>query len=93
MTESYERRQQFTKAPMSELARLWREGATRIERSHVEEVGRRSGVDPDEASRIFADSRGDLWQGEFIRSKEGPGWEAVALENVPATATSPDSSV
>ena len=92
MTEGMKRHNEFTEALMHELARLWREGERRIERDHVEEIGGRDDVDPDEASRAVVDSRGNLWEGELVDG-DGSDWVAAELANVPAAGTSADSSV
>jgi hypothetical protein len=92
VTESIKRHNEFTEALMHELARLWRQGERRIDRAHVEEIGERYEVDPDEASRAFVDSRGTLWEGELIESEGGSGW-AAELTNVPSVGSSTDSSV
>jgi hypothetical protein len=84
MTESQRHRQEFVTALMNELAELWREGTTRVERSQVEEIRRQCGLDQTEAYQAFAAVRGDVWEGEYIESEEEPGWKAVGLENVPA---------
>ena len=93
MTESIKRHNEFTEALMHELARLWRQGKRRIDRAHVEEIGERYEVDPDEASRAFVDSRGTLWEGELIESEGRSGWAAAELTNVPSVGSSTDSSV
>jgi hypothetical protein len=93
VTESMKRHNEFTEALMHELARLWRQGERRIDRAHVEEIGERYEVDPDEASRAFVDSRGTLWEGELVEDDGGSGWAAAELANVPSAGTSTDSSV
>jgi len=69
------------------VAKLRREGKDRIERPHVEEVGERYELAPEEARELFVASMGDVWKGEFVESAEEPGWEAVKLESVPSSAT------
>ncbi len=93
MTEGMKRHNEFTEALMHELARLWREGERRIDRTQVEEIGERYDVDPDEASRAFVDSRGTLWEGELVEDDGESGWAAAELANVPSAGTSTDSSV
>ena len=93
MTEGIKRHNEFTEALMHELARLWREGERRIDRTQVEEIGERYDVDPDEASRAFVDSRGTLWEGEIVEDDGESGWAAAELVNVPSAGTSTDSSV
>ena len=93
MTESIKRHNEFTEALMHELARLWRQGERRIDRAHVEEIGERYEVDPDEASRAFVDSRGTLWEGELAEGDGESDWRAAELTNVPSVGSSTDSSV
>lgn len=88
--ENIERRREFEEALRNVLAKRQREGADRIDRSHVEEIGRQYDLDPDEARKIFVESRGDIWKGEFIESEEEPGWEAVTLERVPSVGRPPE---
>lgn len=85
------KRRQFEQAIRDVVAKLSREDKDRIERTHVEEIGERYGLDPEEARELFVDSRNDIWKGEFVESDEEPGWEAVRLESVPsAAADTPD---
>jgi hypothetical protein len=93
VTEGMKRHNEFTEALMHELARLWREGERRIDRTHVEEIGERYDVDPDEAGRAFVDSRGTLWEGELVEGDGESDWTAAELANVPSVGTSTDSSV
>jgi hypothetical protein len=90
--EGIRHRREFEEALRNELAKLERDGVDRIDRSHVEELGQRFELDRDEARKLFVDSRGDIWKGEFIESEEEPGWEAVALERVPSVGGSPEES-
>ena len=84
------RRNESAQALRDVLAKLEREGADRIDRGRVEELGRRYGIDPDEACRIFVDSRGTVREGELIGSdEEGTGWMAAALEHVPSAGRHP----
>ncbi len=85
--EGTRRRREFEVAIRDAVARLRREGKDRIERTHIEQVGERYELDPEEARKLFVDSRGDVWKGEFVESAEEPGWEAVRLESVPSSAT------
>ncbi len=85
--EGTRRRREFEVAIRDAVAKLRREGKDRIERTHVEEVGERYELGPEEARKLFVDSRGDVWKGEFVESAEEPGWEAVRLESVPSSAT------
>ena len=92
MTEGMKQHNEFTEALMHELARLWREGERRINRTQVEEIGERYDVDPDEASRAFVDSRGTLWEGELVEDDGESGCAAAELANVPSGGTFVDSS-
>ena len=85
--EGTRRRRQFEEAIRDAVARLRREGKDRIERTHVEEVGKKYELDPEEARELFVDCKGDVWKGEFVESAEEPGWEAARLESVPSSAT------
>ena len=85
--EGTRRRREFEVAIRDAVARLRREGKERIERTHIEQVGERYELDPEEARKLFVDSRGDVWKGEFVESAEEPGWEAVRLESAPSSAT------
>ncbi|HVF02903.1 MAG TPA: hypothetical protein VNA27_16385 [Rubrobacteraceae bacterium] len=84
--EGIRRRREFEQAIRDVVARLKREGKDRIERTHVEEVGERYDLKPEEARDLFVDSKGEVWKGEFVESAEEPGWEAVKLESVPSSA-------
>ncbi len=86
------RRRQFEENLRDTLAKLEREGVDRIDRSQVEEIGERLEIDRDEARKLFVESRGDIWKGEFIESDDEPGWEAVELERIPSVGSSPDDS-
>ena len=86
------RRREFEEALRNILAKLEREGVDRIDRPRVEEIGQRFELDRDEARRLFVDSRGEIWKGEFVESDEEPGWEAVTLEHVPSLGGSPEDS-
>lgn len=86
------RRRRFEENLRDTLAKLEREGVDRIDRSQVEEIGERFELDRDEASKLFVESRGDIWKGEFIESDDEPGWEAVELESIPSTGGSPEDS-
>ena len=86
------RRREFEEALRNEVAKLEREGVDRIDRSDVEEIGQRFELDRDEARKLFVDSRGNIWKGEFIESEGEPGWEAATLERVPSVGSSPEDS-
>lgn len=90
--ESIKRRREFEEALRNIVAKLGREGKNRIDRSYVEEIGERYDLDPDDARKLFLDSKGIIWKGELIESKGEPGWEAVTLESAPATGMSPEDS-
>lgn len=86
------RRRQFEENLRDTLAKLEREGVDRIDRSQVEEIGERFELDRHEARKLFVESRGDIWKGEFIESDDETGWEAVELESIPSTGESPEDS-
>jgi hypothetical protein len=83
VTENQQRRQEFARGLQNELAKLWREGENRIDRVRVEEIGQRYGMDQAEARDAFMAARGDIWEGELVETDEEPGWEAVALKDIP----------
>lgn len=83
---------EFEEALRNVLAKLEREGVDRVERSQIEELGQRFDLDPDKARELFVKARGYIWKGEFVESEEEPGWEAVALKNVPSTSKSPEDA-
>jgi hypothetical protein len=85
MTEGHRRRHEFAEVLMSELAKHWWAGETRIDRARVEEMGDAVGLDSTEAREAFMGLRGEVWEGEIIESDEEAGWEAVVLSNVPST--------
>ena len=93
MTENQQRRKEFARVLQNELAKLWREGGDRIDRNSVEEIGRRSGLDQDEASEAFVALRGDVWEGEFIEANEESGWEAVVLKDVPSSGPREETGI
>jgi hypothetical protein len=90
--DAIRRRREFEEALKNVIAELEREGVDRIDRSRVEEIGQRFELDPDEARKLFVNSRGDIWKGEFVESDEEPGWEAATLERVPSVGSSPEDS-
>ncbi len=83
MTESQRRSKEFAQALSDELAQIWREGAKRVDRPRIEEIGQRVGLDRGETYEAFEALRGDTWRGDFVESDEGPGWEAVLLTDIP----------
>lgn len=88
--EGIRHRREFEEALRNVVAKLEREGKARIERFHVEEIGQRYELSPDEARKLFMDARGDVWKGELIESEEESGWEAATLERVPSSGASDD---
>ena len=91
--ESIKRRREFEDALRNIIAKLRRDEKDRINRSYIEEIGQRYDLKPDQARKLFVESRGDIWKGELIESEGEPGWEAAKLERSPATGISEDSSV
>jgi hypothetical protein len=85
MTENQRRNKEFVRSLQDELARSWRAGVTRVDRTRIEEIGRRVGLDPTETYETVEAVKGDVWEGEFVASDEEPGWEAMVLENVPSS--------
>ena len=85
MTEGQRRRQEFARVLSDELAELWREGTERVQRSRIEEIGQRIGMDRDETHQAFEAARGDIWEGEYVEDDGEAGWEAVVLRNVSST--------
>lgn len=90
--EGTKRRREFEEAIRNVVAKLGREGKDRIDRAYVEEIGQRYELDPDEASKLFVEARGNIWQGELIESEDESGWEAVTLGRAPATGKSPEDN-
>ena len=90
--EGIKRRREFEEAIRNVVAKLGREGEERIDRAHVEEVGQRYELEPEEASKLFVESRGNIWRGELIESEGEQGWEAAKLERAPATGKSPEDN-
>ena len=93
MTEGQRRRKVFAEYLSDELAQLWRAGTKRVERTRIEEIGRRAGLDQDDAYEAFGAARGDIWEGEFVEGDEGPGWEAVELTDVPPSGPPGDTGL
>lgn len=77
-------RNEFGQALRNTVAKIVREGETRIDRERIERLGERHGVDPDEARRIFVDLRGDVWRGELVGTDDPAGWSAAELDDVPS---------
>jgi len=88
--EGIKHRREFEEAIRNVVAKLGREGKDRIDRAYVEEIGQRYELDPDEASKLFVEARGNVWRGELIESEGEPGWEAATLERAPAAGKSPE---
>jgi hypothetical protein len=91
--EGIKRRREFEEALRNIIAKFRRDERDRINRSYIEEIGQRYDLKPDQARKLFVESRGDIWKGELIESEGEPGWEAATLERSPATGISEDSSV
>jgi hypothetical protein len=86
---NYPQLYRFENQLMNELARLWREGERRIERTRVEEIGRRFDVPAEEAGELFLRSRGTLWDGELTEEGGEESWRAAELDDVYSTGYSP----
>ena len=93
MTESARSRNEFGQALRNLVSKVVREGETRIDRERVERLGERHGIDPDEASRIFVDLKGDVWRGELVGTDDPAGWSAAELEDVPSSGGQPGQGV
>ncbi len=91
--EGIKRRREFEEALRNIIAKLRREEKDHIDRSYIEEIGQRYDLEPDEARKLFVESKGNVWKGELVESEGEPGWEAAKLERSPATGISEDSSV
>ncbi len=91
--EGTKRRRKFEEALRNVVAKLEREGKDRIDRTHVEEIGERCDLYPDEARELFMEAKDDIWKGELIESEEEPGWEAARLEDAPSTGAPRDSGI
>ena len=91
--EGIKRRREFEEALRNIVAKLEREGKDRIDRTYVEEIGQRYDLDPDEARKLFVETKDDIWTGELIESEGEPGWEAARLESVPSAGAPRDSGV
>jgi hypothetical protein len=66
--EGIRRRREFEQAIRDVVARLKREGKDRIERTHVEEVGARYDLKPEEARDLFVDSKGEYGRASSSRA-------------------------
>ncbi|MDP8953242.1 MAG: hypothetical protein M3N18_13610 [Actinomycetota bacterium] len=86
-------RNEFGQALRNTVAKIVREGETRIDRERIERLGERHGVDPDEARRIFVDLRGDVWRGELVGTDDPAGWSAAELDDVPSSGGQPGKGV
>lgn len=86
-------RNEFGQALRNTVAKIVREGETRIDRERIERLGERHGVDPDEARRIFVDLRGDVWRGELVGTDDPAGWSAAELDDVPSAGGQPGKGV
>lgn len=86
-------RHQFEMALRDELASLVQGGTNHVDRTLIEEVGQRFGIEPEEARDIFTESKGDIWQGEFVESGDAVlGWTAAEVTHVPSAGQSTDDS-
>ena len=88
--EGIKRRREFEEAMRNVVAKLGREGKDRIDRAYVEEIGQRYELEPEKASKLFVEAKGNVWRGELIESEGEPGWEAATLERAPAAGKSPE---
>ena len=86
-------RNEFSHAVRDVMAKIVREGETRVDRERVEKLGQRFGVDPEEASRIFVKLKGDVWRGELIGADDPAGWSAAELDDVPSAGGQPGKGV
>ena len=77
-------RNEFGQALRDLVAKIVREGETRVDGERIERLGERHGIDPDEARRIFVDLKGDVWRGELVGTDDPAGWSAAELDDVPA---------
>ena len=93
MTEGGRRRNEFAMALRNVVAKVVRNGETRVDRERIEGLGERHGIDPDEARRIFVDLQGDVWRGELVGTDDPAGWSAAELEDVPSAGGQPGKGV
>lgn len=93
MTEGAVNRNEFAQALRNLVAKVVREGETRIDRERIERLGERHGVDPDEAGRIFVGLKDDVWRGELVGTDDPAGWSAAKLEDVPSSGGQPGKGV
>ncbi len=82
-------RNEFGQALRNLVAKIVREGETRVDRERIERLGERHGVDPDEARRIFVDLEGDVWRGKLVETDDPAGWAAAELDDVPSAGGQP----
>ena len=82
-------RNEFGQASRNVVAKIVREGETRVDRERVE----RHGIDPDEARGIFVDLEGDVWRGELVGTDDPAGWSAAELDDVPSAGGQPGRGV
>ena len=85
MTEGARNRNEFARTVRDVVAKIRREGGSRVDRERVEGLGERFGMDPGEARRVFVDLKGDAWRGELVGTDDPAGWAAAELEDSPAT--------
>ena len=93
MTEGARNRNEFAMALRNLVAKVVREGETRIDRERVERLGERHGIDPGEASRMFVDLKGDVWRGELVGTDDPAGWSAAEMDDVPSAGGQPGKGV
>ena len=86
-------RNEFAHAVRDVMAKIVREGETRVDRERVEKLGERHGVDLEESRTIFVNLKGDVWRGELIGSDDPAGWSAAELDDVPAAGGQPGNGV
>ena len=77
-------RRQFRDDLEAEIVRrLNEEHEAHMPREAVEEIGRKTGVNPTEATRLFINLRGVVWAGTFSRSSDSEHPWDVAQFDVP----------
>lgn len=93
MTDGARSHNEFAMALRDMVAKIVREGETRVDRERVERLEERHGIDPEEASRVFLDLRGDAWRGELAGTDDPAGWSAAELDDVPSSGGQPGQGV
>ena len=75
------KRSQFSRNLQTEILRLLNEQHPHITREEVEEIGRRSGMLPEEAGQEFLRLRGQVWAGTTRRSRDSEySWDIAHLD-------------